>query len=143
MKLPNDLIKATDYSKAKEREIHMFEYVNGKYIQHYVLGGEHEMIPQEIVNCLNAIATLDCELALSYAFIKGQNEKIADLQHRLKVAEKATKMACKELYDSDSISICDYCTYNIQDKCPNECPQYTEELEKYFKEQAEKELKGE
>lgn len=143
MKLPNDLIKATDYSKAKEREIHMVEYVNGKYIQHYVLGGEHEMTPQEIVNCLNAIATLDCELALSYAFIKGQNEKIADLQHRLDVAEKKAELACKELYINGNISTCNYCPYNIQAECPNECPQYAEMLEKYFKEQAEKELKGE
>ena len=125
MKLPNDLIKATDYSKAKEREIHEFEYVNGKYIHRYVLGGEHEMTPQEIVYCLNGIATIDCDLSTAYAYIKGQDEKIADLQHRLDVAEKATKLACKEIDSEYMYGV--YCT---------EYPQY-------FKEQAEKELKGE
>lgn len=92
MKLPNDLIKSTDYSKAKEREIHEFKYVNGKYIHRYVLGGEHEMTPQEIVDCLNAIATIDCDLSTAYAYIKGQDEKIADLQHRLDVAENALEL---------------------------------------------------
>ena len=82
MELPNDLIKATNYSKAKEREIHEFEYVNGKYIHRYVLGGEHEMTPQEIVDCLNAIATIDCDLSTAYAYIKGQDEKIAELKQK-------------------------------------------------------------
>lgn len=82
MELPNDLIKATNYSKAKEREIHAFEYVNGKYIHRYVLGGEHEMTPQEIVDCLNAIATIDCDLSTAYAYIKGQDEKIAELKQK-------------------------------------------------------------
>lgn len=74
-------------------------------------------------------------------FIK--NQTIADLQHKLEVAEKATKLACKELDDSGCIAICNYCPYNIQETCPNECPQNTILLEKYFKEQAEKEPKGE
>lgn len=82
MKLPNDLIKATDYSKAKDREIHEFEYTNGKYIHKYVLGGEHELTPQEVVDCLNGLATIDCDLQTAYAYIKGQQEKIA-------LAEKA------------------------------------------------------
>ena len=82
MELPNDLIKATNYSKEKEREIHEFEYVNGKYIHRYVLGGEHEMTPQEIVDCLNAIATIDCDLSTAYAYIKGQDEKIAELKQK-------------------------------------------------------------
>ena len=127
MKLPNDLIKATDYSKAKEREIHMFEYVNGKYIQYYTLDGKHEMTPQEIVNCLNAIATLDCDLATAYVVVKGQNEKIADLQHRLKVAERVTKLACEELRNLN------YRTFDNADI----------DFEQQFKEQAEKEVKGE
>lgn len=73
------------------------------------------------------------------------NKQIADLQHRLEVSDRATKLACKELDDSDCIAICNYCPYNphnIQETCPNECPQNTILLEKYFKEQAEKELKG-
>lgn len=86
MKLPNDLIKATDYSKAKDREIHEFEYRNGKYIHKYVLGGEHELTPQEVVDCLNGLATIDCDLQTAYAFIQGQKDKIADLEAKL--AEK-------------------------------------------------------
>ena len=68
------------------------------------------------------------------------DEQIADLQHRLEVAEKATKLACEEMDDSGCIAICNYCPYNLQEECPNECPQSTEVLEKYFKDQAEKEI---
>ena len=60
------------------------------------------------------------------------NKQIADLQHRLKVAEIATKLVCKEelraigIYDDDL--------------------DYKKEmsiLEQQYKEQAEKEIKGE
>lgn len=88
----------------------------------------------------------DIELNNIYSIIDLFNqldEQIADLQYRLEVAEKATKLACKELDDSGCIAICNYCPYNIQETCPNECPQNTILLEKYFKEQAEKEPKGE
>ena len=137
MKLPNDLIKATNYSKAKEREIHEFEYVNGKYIHKYVLGGEHEMTPQEIVDCLNAIATIDCDLSTAYAYIKGQDEKIADLQHRLEVAERTTKLACDYLNAVEGDKLYELCKdiYNDND--------YLMAKMNYFKEQAESELKGE
>lgn len=91
MKLPNDLIKATDYDKAKDREIHEFECVNGKVIQHYALGGEHELTMQEIVDCLNALATIDCDLQTAYAYIKGQEEKI-------KISEKALELACCDIW---------------------------------------------
>ena len=87
MKLPNDLIKSTDYDKAKDREIHEFECVNGKVIQHYALGGEHELTMQEIVDCLNALTTIDCDLQTAYAYIKGQEENI-------KITEKALEIAC-------------------------------------------------
>lgn len=90
VKLPNDLIKATDYDKAKDRIIHEFEYVNGKFIQHYALGGEHELTTQEIVDCLNALLTIDCDLRTAYAYIKGQNDEI-------KVLEKALELACDYL----------------------------------------------
>ena len=66
--------------KAKDRVIHEFEYQNGKYIQHYVLGGEHELKPQEIIDCLNALATMDCDLQTAYAYIKGQDEKKKQLK---------------------------------------------------------------
>ena len=94
MKLPNDLIKATDYDKAKDREIHEFECVNGKFIQHYVLGGEHELTMQEIVDCLNALATIDCDLQTAYAYIKGQEKNISDLEAKL--AENKKWLASNE-----------------------------------------------
>lgn len=74
---------------------------------------------------------------------QNQDKRIINLQRRLDVAEKKAELACKEIYVNGNISICNYCSYNIQAECPNECPQYAEVLEKYFQEQAEKELKGE
>ena len=71
------------------------------------------------------------------------DEQIADLQHRLEVAERALELACEEMDDSGCVAICNYCPYNLQEICPKECPQSTILLEKYFKEQAEKEIKGE
>ena len=99
MKLPNDLIKATDYSKAKDREIHEFEYKNGKYIHNYVLGGEHELTPQEVVDCLNGLATIDCDLQTAYAYIKGQEEKIADLAKQLETYKKALTLAREYMFN--------------------------------------------
>ena len=76
--------KVKEYlEKAKNRVIHEFEYQNGKYIQHYVLGGEHELTPQDIVDCLNALATMDCDLQTAYAYIKGQDEKSKQLEENL------------------------------------------------------------
>lgn len=77
---------------------------------------------------------------------KEKDKQITELQHKLEVAERTIKLACIELYcKGDGISICDYCPYstNIEDMCPDECPQSTELLIKHFREQAEKELKGE
>lgn len=62
------------------------------------------------------------------AFLEAQQiyeKEIADLQHKLEVAERATKLACKEI-DSEYM-------YGV----------YRSEYPQYFKEQAEKELKGE
>ena len=120
MKLPNDLIKATDYSKAKDREIHEFEYRNGKYIHKYVLGGEHELTPQEIIDCLNGLATIDCDLQTAYAYIKGHQEQLV-------LTEKALELACENLpmkYE--------YCSshpekYNLQDEYGSDEPYWVEE----------------
>lgn len=74
-----------------------------------------------------------------------KDKQITELQHKLEVAERTIKLACIELYcNGDGVSICDYCPYsaNIEDICPDECPQSTELLVKHFREQAEKELKG-
>ena len=73
-------------------------------------------------------ANNDIELYNIYPIIDLLNqldEQISDLQHRLEVAEIATKLACKEIDSEYMYGV--YCT---------EYPQY-------FKEQAEKELKGE
>ena len=96
MKLPNDLIKATDYDKAKDRIIKEFDCVNGKIIQHYALGGEHELTMQEIIDCLNALATIDCDLQTAYAYIKGQEQKIADLEAKLAEKDKEIERVKQE-----------------------------------------------
>lgn len=123
MNLPNDLIKSTDLEKAKDRIIHEFKCVNGKIIQSYALGGEHELTTQEIVDCLNGLATIDCDLQTAYAYITGQDSKI-------KILEKALKLACETF-------------------CSGSHPEMRLEIknfalisgvEKYFKSQAEKEL---
>lgn len=56
-----------------------------------------------------------------------KDKKIADLQHRLDVAEKAQELACDELRNLN------YKTFDNSDI----------DFEQQFKEQAEKELKGE
>lgn len=111
-----------------------FEYVNGKFIHNYALGGEHELTPQEVVDCLNALLTIDCDLQTAYAYIKGKEEKIADLQHRLMVAEKA-------------LELCERHHIGFKDATLEEQVSWRETRIKenidYFKQQAKKELKGE
>lgn len=124
MKLPNDLIKATDYDKAKDRIIKEFECVNGKVIQHYVLGGEHELTMKEIIDCLNALATIDCDLQTAYAYIESQKDKIANLEAKLELTEKALELACEKIDAEYFDGI--YCT------------QYPE----YFKNKAIEEIKN-
>lgn len=70
----------------------------------------------------------DIELNNIYPIIDLFNqldEQIIDLQHKLKVAEKALELACKEIDSEYMYGV--YCT----------------EYHQYFKEQAEKEVKGE
>lgn len=122
MKLPNDLIKSTDLEKAKDRIIHEFKCVNGKIIQNYVLGGEHELTTQEIVDCLNGLATIDCDLQTAYAYIKGQEEKI-------KITEKALEIACLVISKA---------------MCPNgDWETLKKDFANAYKQQAEKELANE
>ena len=115
--------------KAKDRVIHEFEYQNGKYIQHYVLGGEHELKPQEIIDCLNALATMDCDLQTAYAYIKGQDEKNKQLKEQVDeqidykdeyycywkhtqkentILKKALELACKDISLYEDITTADY-----------------------------------
>lgn len=70
-------------------------------------------------------------------------KEIKRLKDQLALTEKALELACEELYDSDSISICAYCPYGIQDECADECPQSTKILENYFKTKAKEILKSE
>lgn len=72
-----------------------------------------------------------------------QDKQISDLEQQLSLTEKALELACEELYDSDSISICAYCPYDIQDECAGECPQNTKVLEKYFKTKAKEIVESE
>ena len=122
MKLPNDLIKSTDLEKAKDRIIHEFKCVNGKIIQSYALGGEHELTTQEIVDCLNGLATIDCDLQTAYAYIKGQQEKTT-------ITEKALEIACLVISKA---------------MCPNgDWETLKKDFANAYKQQAEKELKDE
>lgn len=56
-----------------------------------------------------------------------KDKQIADLQHRLEIAERTTKLACDEL------KVLNYITFDNADI----------DFEQQFKEQAEKEIKGE
>lgn len=137
MKLPNDLIKSTDYSKAKDRIIHEFECVNGKIIQHYALGGEHELSTQEIIDCLNGLATIDCDLQTAYAYIKGQQDKITIIEKALELAVETMRYelgreAIKNLY-KDAMS-------NLKD---NLNMRVDKEMCEWYIAQAQKELKNE
>lgn len=75
--------------------------------------------------------------------LKKLQEENANMEQQLSLTEKALELACEELYDSDSISICAYCPYDIQDECADECPQNTKVLEKYFKTKAKEMMKSE
>lgn len=85
----------------------------------------------------------ECEKHFVFEINYELDNNVADLQHRLEVAEKALELACEEMDDSGCVAICNYCPYNLREICPKECPQSVILLEKYFKEQAEKEVKGE
>lgn len=69
--------------------------------------------------------------------LKIEYKRIADLQHKLKVAEIATKLACDYLNAVEGDELYELCKdiYNDND--------YLMAKMNYFKEQAEKEIKGE
>lgn len=82
----------------------------------------------------------DIELNNIYPIIDLLNqldEQISDLQHRLKVAERTTKLACDYLNAVEGDKLYELCKdiYNDND--------YLMTKMNYFKEQAESELKGE
>ncbi|MBE5757580.1 MAG: hypothetical protein E7345_01435 [Clostridiales bacterium] len=132
MKLPNDIIKSTDLEKAKDRIIHEFECIDGKFVHHYVLGGEHILTNQEIVDCLNGLATIDCDLQTAYAYIKGQEQSKKLLKHQIAVLENALKLAC-ETFCSGS---------HPEMRLEVENFALISGVEKYFKSQAEKEAEN-
>lgn len=47
-----------------------------------------------------------------------QDKEIANLQHKLKVAEIATKLACENISFENP---CDYCRYTKEVGCPMDC----------------------
>jgi hypothetical protein len=62
---------------------------------------------------------------------------------QLALTEKALELACEELYDSDSISVCSYCPYNLTAECPDICPSDKHILTEYFKTKAKEMMKSE
>lgn len=67
--------------------------------------------------------------------LKIKDKQIANLQNRLKVAEKALELACKEITGS-----CEYCSYKTRIECPVEADCLNEKIN-YFKTKA-KEMLG-
>lgn len=85
---------------------------------------------EEYSEAENELDTYDdpVKLVMEYRISeKHKDHQIADLQHRLEVAERITKLACDELRDLN------YRTFDNADI----------DFEEQFKEQAEKEIKGE
>jgi hypothetical protein len=60
-----------------------------------------------------------------------------DLQHQLKVSEKALELACKEITGS-----CEYCSYKTRIECPVEANCLDEKIN-YFKIKAKEIMKSE
>ena len=82
----------------------------------------------------------DIELNNIYPIIDLLNqldEQISDLQHRLEVAERTTKLACDYLNAVEGDKLYELCKDIYSDN------DYLMTKMNYFKEQAEKELKGE
>jgi hypothetical protein len=65
------------------------------------------------------------------------------VQDQLALTEKALELACEELYDSDSISVCSYCPHNLYAECPDICPNDIHILTNYFKTKAKEMMKSE
>ena len=84
-------------------------------------------IDNECVGCPNNEELGSGDIVCRGRLLPEVLEYIADLQHRLKVAENATKLACDELRSLN---------YRIFDNADID-------FERQFKEQAESELKGE
>lgn len=68
------------------------------------------------------------------------NKQILDLQHRLEVSERATELACKRLQDDYCINCDNQTNCSKVEMCERALSVY---LPSDFKEQAEKEVKGE
>lgn len=66
-----------------------------------------------------------------------KDKQIAQLQHQLKVSEKALELACKEITDS-----CEYCSYKTMPDCPIEVNCLDEKIN-YFKTEAKEMMKSE
>lgn len=70
-------------------------------------------------------------------------KEIKRIQDQLALTEKALELACEELYDSNSISVCSYCPHNLSAECPDICPSDKHILTNYFKTKAKEMMKSE
>ena len=67
-----------------------------------------------------------------------KDQKIAGLQHRLDVTEKALELACKKLEDYYCLDCCATTKSSCEERCEKALNRY---IPRKFKEQAERELK--
>lgn len=91
----------------------------------------------------NYIRELNQESITVYATARNYEQKCKLLQDQLALTEKALELACEELYDSDSISVCSYCPHNLYAECPDICPSDKHILTNYFKTKAKEMMKSE
>ena len=75
--------------------------------------------------------------------VDNRRKEVIQLKNQLALTEKALELACKELYDSDSISVCSYCIHNLYAECPDVCPSDKHILTNYFKTEAKEMMKSE
>lgn len=102
---------------------------------------------EEYSEAENELDTYDgpVKLVMEYRISeKHKDQQIADLQHKLDIAEKALyKMSNYAINDNDSYDL--VIDFNVENERYDEdhLGVYTYDIVDYFKEQAEKEIKGE
>jgi hypothetical protein len=85
----------------------------------------------------------NCDAKFICNQLNKQGQQIAELQHQLKVSEKALELACRTSSFEDT---CDYCEYTKEVGCPCYCEaeqdfEYKQAM-RYFKQLAEKEVEN-
>ena len=89
------------------------------------------------------ISELNHQSVMVYAAARNYEDKCTLLQDQLALTEKALELACEELCDSGSISVCSYCVHNLYAECPDICPSDKHILTDYFKTKAKEMMKSE